>query len=175
MTKRKAMVAVGTVALIAGAGMAIAAFLLRADINGSGNVVGAPTIQFVSSGTEVLPTTNLAAGTCTVSVDGAGVATVTMTDIIQGEACDLQLMVDRNGGGSSVVRAQNVDWSDVTDDRFINASGGATLDAATNTPVHVRFLVPASAPLGNFTALLTGSDLVAVNAGSFNPATCPTF
>jgi hypothetical protein len=157
--------AVGLGALVLlGGGAALAAFLLRASLTGSGNVVAAPTATVNDVG--VLDS-QLA--TC---VGGSG-NNAQVNNAAAGGAgyCEFALSLSRAGAGGPWV-LQDIEFASQTDEVFLNGDCGKVIgDVGT---ANVRFTTGAAVPAGTIFSAQADAGVVLVEQDEFNPASCPS-
>src|SRR5262245_24866221 len=134
-TKRKVGVVASAAALMLGAGVAIALTLLRSDLDGGGQVVARPTLDFTAVGTPTF--TDMS--DCTAVFDPATKAVnVQLVESFQGGICTVPAMVVRNGAGGDF-KVQGIHFSTTTDDFIAAADCGKLLPSGEVVSWRVRF------------------------------------
>jgi len=173
---RKAVVFTASTALMVIAGIAVAALLVRAPINGGGTIAAAPLLKFVT-GTHVVSEEEV---DCSVSFT-PDLATVTMDNMIAGvdHTCIVHFTVQQQASGLQLVW-QNVRYTnpDIVQVSFpgqpeeTQGGCGAPINPLNPTNVDVRFHVPAGVAAQSFSAE-AAAGLEAVRTGDYSEAACP--
>ena len=142
---KKGSAIVAALVVLAVAGAALAALLLRAPLEGGGNISDGTSIRVFEASV-----VDQVSASCTVTV-ASGKATVNFTDLKRGGWCDFSFGVEPGTGATTAVRFSDVKFSDATNEWFLGSVCGQTV--MTGSHVSVRVKAPTAAPLGPFTAL----------------------
>ena len=170
--RKKLTAGITALSLLLVLGVAIALLLLRAPLHGGGRVVAQPELRYLAANVAEDGTLN-AQCSASVSADGKS-ATVNFGDVVTGSIgrCRVMFTIAR-AHTNEVMRVQTVKWSTLTTETLNTPCGDTIAAIPTGTPVQVDFVVPADAPLGDFTADEANAGITAVDAASFNPGNCP--